>query len=57
MKKLKVIKKIMKAPCWVCKGKKCKVCNFTGQWEESIRYFIYKDKTGQLVAFDSDNLS
>jgi len=57
MKKLKVIKKIMKDTCWVCKGTKCKACHGTGKWEESIRYFIYKDKTGQSIAFDSDNLS
>lgn len=51
---LKVEKKVIKSTCWVCKGAKCKSCHLTGHWEESIYYLIYKDKIGQLVAFDGD---
>ena len=56
MSKLKVIKKTMKSQCWVCKGKKCKVCNNTGKWSESIYYHIYKDKKGNQYAIDGDTL-
>ena len=55
MTKLKVIKKIMKTTCWVCEGAKCKTCNFTGKWNESINYIIY-EKNGQKFAIDSDNI-
>jgi len=51
MKKLKIIKKIMKDTCWVCKGAKCKACHYTGQWEESIYYHIYKG-----MAFGCDTI-
>jgi len=51
MKKLKVIKKIMKDTCWVCKGAKCKACHYTGQWEESIYYHIYKG-----ICFSGDTI-
>lgn len=51
MKKLKVIKKIMKDTCWVCKGKKCKVCHNTGMWEESIYYHIVNG-----ICFSGDSL-
>jgi hypothetical protein len=56
VKDYKVIKKIMKARCWSCEGRGCKACNFTGQWREEIYYHVLKDKTGQLIAFDSDTL-
>jgi len=53
---LKVIKKIIKALCWVCKGKKCKVCHNTGNWEESIYYHIITDKNGNKYCFDGDTI-
>lgn len=56
MTKLKVIKKIMKAVCWVCKGAKCKACHFTGMWEESIYYMIFKGKDGKTYAIDGDTI-
>jgi hypothetical protein len=56
MTKLKVIKKIMKAVCWVCKGAKCKACHYTGMWEESIYYHIYTGKDGKKYCFDADTI-
>jgi hypothetical protein len=55
MSKLKVIKKTIKTPCWICKGNGCKTCLFTGMWEESINYIIY-EKNGQKFCIDSDNI-
>jgi len=48
---LKVIKKTMKATCWACKGKKCPVCHYTGQWQESLYYHIYNG-----IAIDGDTI-
>ena len=56
MIKLKIIKKVMKASCWVCKGAKCKACHFTGKWEESIYYHIVTDKKGNKICFDADTI-
>lgn len=53
---LKVEKKTIKSPCWVCKGKKCKVCHNTGKWEESIYYHIITDKKGNQYAIDGDTI-
>jgi len=53
---LKIEKKIMKALCWVCKGAKCKVCHFTGMWEESIYYHIVTDKKGNQYCFSGDTI-
>jgi len=52
---LKVEKKTIKTTCWVCKGAKCKACNFTGKWNESINY-IYYEHNGQKYCIDSDNI-
>jgi len=49
-----LIKKTIKTTCWSCKGKGCKACHYTGKWEERIYYITYKDKQGNLIAFDSD---
>jgi len=54
---LKVDKKIIKQLCWVCKGRKCKACHYTGKWEESIYFYTFKDKNGITYCIDSDNLA
>jgi hypothetical protein len=56
MSKLKVIKKIIKNLCWVCKGKGCKTCHFSGYWEESIYYHIITDKKGNKICFSGDTI-
>ena len=53
---LKVIKKTQKSTCWVCKGRGCKACHYTGKWEESIYYHIYKGKDGKTYAIDGDTI-
>jgi len=53
---MKVIKKIIKQTCWACGGRKCKVCHFTGKWEESLYYHIYKGKDGKMYAIDGDTI-
>jgi len=52
---MKIIHKTIKQLCWVCKGKKCKVCHYTGKWNETINYIIYK-LNGKQYAIDSDNI-
>ena len=54
MKNLKVTKKIIKTTCWVCKGKKCEACHFTGKWEESIYYHYYIGTDGKKYCIDGD---
>ena len=65
MKNLKVIKKIVKTPCYCCNEglygkarprKSCPSCKGTGKYPESIYYHNYKDKTGQLICFCGDTL-
>jgi len=56
MTKLKVIKKIMKTTCWVCKGEKCEPCHNTGEWQESIYYHTYKGKDGKQYCIDGDTI-
>lgn len=56
MKNLKVTKKTMKATCWVCRGRKCKACHYTGKWEESIYYHIVTDKKGNKYCIDGDTI-
>ena len=71
MKKLKVIKKIVKTPCWVCEGKgeimvsasktgatyePCKICQGTGKWLDETYYHIYTGKEGKKYCIDGDSL-
>lgn len=60
---VKVQKKTMKYPCYVCKtdGKKvtqqgCRVCDGKGNYKESMYIFIV-EKNGKKYAIDSDNLA
>lgn len=55
-KTLKVIKKTIKQSCWICKGKKCKACHNTGNWEESIYYHIVTDKKGNKYCISGDTI-
>jgi len=54
---MKISKKTIKSICWVCNGKGCKACHRTGKWNESIFYFIVKDKNGKQYCYDADNLA
>ena len=56
MKNLTVEKKTDKTICWVCKGKKCKACHYTGKWEETIYYHMYTDKNGITYCIDGDTI-
>ena len=60
---MKIIKKILKYPCYCCKksirGKtvkqeNCKACNGTGIFIDEIYYHIYTDKNGKQYAIDGD---
>ena len=54
---MKVTKKIIKHTCWVCEGKGCKVCNKKGYREDTMYYFIVKDKNGKQYCYNSDTLA
>ena len=56
MNKQKVMKKTIKQLCWACKGKRCKTCHNTGQWEESVYYHIYTGKDGKKYCIDGDTI-
>jgi len=53
---MKVIKKDIPQTCWVCHGKKCKVCHYTGVWKERIYHMIVKDKNGKEYCYDMDTI-
>jgi hypothetical protein len=53
---IKITKKTQKSTCWACKGKGCKVCHFTGMWNEDIYYHIYTGKDGKKYCIDGDTI-
>jgi hypothetical protein len=53
---LQIEKKTIKTTCWICHGKKCKACHYTGKWEESIYYHIVTDKNGKQYCIDGDTI-
>jgi len=61
--KLKVIKKVVKTPCYRCsevggtptKRSKCGVCNGTGKYEETMYYHIVT-VNGKKVCFSGDTI-
>lgn len=65
MRKLKVIKKTLKYPCYCCRQsirgkttprKDCKVCEGTGYFKDEIYFMIYRDKQGKQYAIDGDTI-
>ena len=65
MTKLKVIKKVIKNPCYCCSviggnptpQKKCKTCKGSGFYKENYYTFITTNSKGHRFAIDSDTLS
>ena len=63
-RKLEVVKKVVKTPCYVCseiggkptKRSKCKICKGTGKYKEYIYYHIYTAKNGQKYCIDKDTI-
>jgi len=53
---LKVIKKILKNRCWVCNGKGCKICHYTGIYKETFYYHIIQDKDKKQYCISGDSL-
>jgi len=65
MKKLEVIKKIIKTPCYCCSisqygkaipRKNCKTCNGTGIYKENHYTLITTNSKGQQFAIDADTI-
>jgi len=64
--KLKIIKKIVKTPCYRCDGSGdyqnkrlnksvvCKICHGTGKYSETHFYHIFIDKKGNKYCLDGD---
>lgn len=65
MPKLKVIKKIIKTPCYCCNEglygkakpqKGCPSCKGTGKYPETFYYHIYTGKDGKRYCIDGDSI-
>jgi hypothetical protein len=65
MRKLKVLIKKLKQPCYCCnestcgkttKRNECKFCGGTGQFVENYYYHIYTTKEGQQICFGGETL-
>ena len=54
MKKM-IIKQITKSKkCYLCNGKGCKNCSYTGKYNNSGYLLITKDNKEQTIAFNID---
>ena len=62
MSKLKILVKKIKKDCWTCSGtgkvnkNKCPTCKGTGDYIDKTYYHIYKDRFGNMVAWDGDSI-
>lgn len=51
MKNVEFIPRHEYPTCWVCNGKGCETCKYTGKFREEFYYLIYTTKSGQKIAF------
>ena len=49
-------KKTIKTTCWVCKGRGCKTCHYSGKWNETIYLHTITDKQGNKICIDGDTV-
>lgn len=65
MAKFKVIRKIIKTPCYCCTEslygqarppKNCPACRDTGKYPETFYYHIYMGKDGKKYCIDGDTV-